>query len=141
MKTWLLLAALAVLPLAASAQSLTGAVRIEVRDPSGSPVVATGTIASDATSVRRAFVTDAGGVYMATGLPFGPYRITVEQTGFAPEMAAVDVRSELPVDRRVRPFAPVLGRRRHWWNSIDKRGDLPMPPILNRPNSDRPPLA
>ena len=101
MKTWLLLAALVACPLVAAGQSLTGAVRVEVRDASGTAVTATGTISSDATSVQRTFATDANGLYMATGLPFGPYQITIERAGFAPDMTRVDVRSELPIDHRV----------------------------------------
>jgi hypothetical protein len=38
---------------------------------------------------------------MATGLPFGPYQITIERPGFAADVALLDVRSELPIDHRV----------------------------------------
>jgi carboxypeptidase family protein len=80
-----------------SAQRGTGELHIVVRDATGAALRATGRIASDATRVDRTFETDAAGVFVATGLPFGMYRLHVEAPGFAAAGLTIDVRSEVPM--------------------------------------------
>jgi hypothetical protein len=81
----------------AAAQRTVGQVRIEVRDPSGIPIDASGTLESDGTQVRRAFDVDSSGVHVAIDLPFGVYRVEITREGFERSVSTVDVRSALPV--------------------------------------------
>jgi hypothetical protein len=89
------------LPAIAAAQRTVGQVRIEVRDPAGAPIDASGTLESDATQVRRAFDVDSTGVHVAIDLPFGVYRVEIVRPGFEHSVSAVDVRSALPVTHLV----------------------------------------
>jgi len=97
----LLALCLVFLPRFAEAQRTSGQVRLEVRDASGAPVDAAATIESDATRVRRAVTIDGTGVAVVADLPFAVYRVSIVRPGFEPAVAAVDVRSELPVTHAV----------------------------------------
>jgi hypothetical protein len=92
---------LILLPGVAAAQRTVGEVRIEVRDPVGAPVEATGTIESNSTQIRRAFSVDRSGVHVAADLPFGLYRVEVMRSGFDRNVSVVDVRSALPITHQV----------------------------------------
>lgn len=61
------------------AQPQTGELRLLVRDPTGSAVRASGVISSDFTHVERRFPTDDNGSFIAQSLPFGLYRVSIEQ--------------------------------------------------------------
>ncbi len=75
----------------------TGEIRIEVKDQSGSPMEATGTLESLSAGVRRTYQTDAQGAHVFRSLPFGRYRLRVRKTGFAPQERMIEVRSAVPV--------------------------------------------
>ncbi len=79
----------------------SGELRLSVVDPAGHPLQSYVELASEVTQVRERLETDAGGVLIATGLPFGVYRIAVARDGFARFMAVVDVSSALPTPLRV----------------------------------------
>ncbi len=75
----------------AAAQTVTGSITGQVTDPSGAVVVGAKVTAENvATAVKTSAVTNSAGVYTIRFLPIGTYNVTVEDTGFAPE-----VRSDL----------------------------------------------
>jgi len=82
-------------------QQPTGELRLEVIDPAGKALVASGMLTSLATGVSRSFQTDAQGRFTLSGLSFGRYRLEVSQTGFAAQSVLVDVQSATPVMRSV----------------------------------------
>src|SRR4051794_20624749 len=87
-----LLAGFSVLP-SARAQRPAGEVRIEVKDPSGAAVSASGKLQNLATGNARSFQTDTQGAYAFTSLPFGRYCLEVTASGFAARTVPVDVHS------------------------------------------------
>jgi outer membrane receptor protein involved in Fe transport len=89
----------------AAAQTDVGEIRLIVTGASGAfdaPLVATGTLASEAPQMRRTFTTDADGRFALTRVPFGVYLLTVEADGYGPTRLTIDVRSALPRDVPVR---------------------------------------
>ncbi len=87
---------------APAGQSAVGQIRIEVKDPSGAALEASGKLESlAAAGVQRSFQTDAQGAYTLEGLPFGRYRLEVSKTGFATQSVLIDVQSGTPVSRAV----------------------------------------
>ena len=71
----------------AAAQTVTGSITGQVIDPSGAVVVGAKVTAENvATAVKTSAVTNSAGVYTIRFLPIGTYNVTVEDTGFAPEV-------------------------------------------------------
>jgi hypothetical protein len=64
-----------VLPVAA--QQDRGELRIDVRDPQGAAVAATGEMVSIANQFRLNFQVEADGRFVAKGLAFGLYRVSL----------------------------------------------------------------
>jgi len=91
---------LAAVPQAVRAQT-TGEIRIEVKDPSGKPMRATGTLESVAGGPSRNFETDAQGRYALTNLPVGRYRLQAARSGFATHTEFIDVQSGDPISRTI----------------------------------------
>src|SRR5579864_6546558 len=83
------------------AQSNVGELRLKVTDPSGSGVKSNIELICEANEFRKRFVTDDTGSVAAKHLPFGVYRIQVEQQGFALFSDAVEVRSAAPTEYHV----------------------------------------
>src|SRR6202050_1576310 len=83
------------------AQPPTGEIRLEIKDPSGASVVASGTLRNLAGGAARTFQTDPQGTYRLAGLPFGHYRLEISKTGFATLVVPIDVQSSTPVLRTV----------------------------------------
>jgi outer membrane receptor protein involved in Fe transport len=81
------------------AQSPTGEIRIEVKDPSGAVVEASGTLRNLATGEQRSFQTDARGTFDFSSLPYGRYRLQIVKDKFATQSADIAVRSATPVSR------------------------------------------
>ncbi len=80
------------------AQSNSGTIIGTVTDPSGALVSgASVSISNPVSEYARTAVTDKGGRYQFTSLPFNPYHLTVSATGFAVSARDVDVRSTVPV--------------------------------------------
>lgn len=82
----------------AHAQPAVGEVRVRAVDDSGTPVTADGVLEGQATSVRRAFQTDAARAVVVPALPFGIYRLQLTRAGFAAYSTIIDVRSEIPIN-------------------------------------------
>lgn len=106
-----LLVILTTLP--ALGQHERGELRLRVRDPEGGPIVASGSLISEANHVRRTFETRADGRYIARDLAFGVYRLTISHRGFSPSDRIVEFRSEVPVSVTITlSVAPVRTRVR-----------------------------
>src|SRR3974390_1215466 len=83
------------------AQSRTGEIRIKITDPHGLGVKASVVLVSEASEYHNTLVTDDSGTGSAKRLPFGLYRINVQQPGFAEVSASIDVHSAIPIDYTV----------------------------------------
>ena len=90
---------LAVWPLWAQRQA--GELRLQVVDPSGAPLPASGELLGQATQVRRQFSVGPDGLQTISALPFGVYRLRVDREGFQSVTALVEIRSEVPLTYRV----------------------------------------
>jgi hypothetical protein len=103
-----LLAHLAVclLALPLTAQSTMGELHLRVTDPRGSGMKASVQIVSEANQYDSNFATDDSGVLVAKRLPFGLYDVRVEQPGFAPASASIEVRSAVPVEYSIKLNLP-----------------------------------
>src|ERR1700736_6588069 len=83
------------------AQSNVGELRLKVTDPSGSGVKSSVELVCEANEFRKTFSTDDSGNVAAKRLPFGVYRIQVEQQGFAPFSDSVEIRSAVPAEYHI----------------------------------------
>lgn len=93
--------ALAFLSFPLRAQTPAGEVLLQVKDPSGVPMKASGTLESVAPGVQLSFETDVRGTYKFANLPYGRYRLDVSKSGFATQTIFVDVESPAPVSRTI----------------------------------------
>jgi len=99
-------AALAILTLlgpsiALRAQRPTSEIRIEVRDPSGAAVEASGKLQNLGTGVEQAFQTDLQGSYTFQSLPLGRYRLQVSKSSFATQSVLIDLQTSAPLVRTI----------------------------------------
>ena len=92
----LALLCLSALPLLA--QGNRGELRLKVIDPDSLGVKTTVELVSEANEYRNSFVTDEDGLLVAKRIPFGVYRIQIQQPGFAEVSARVELRSSIPLD-------------------------------------------
>src|SRR5580658_7432951 len=76
-----------------------GEIRVQVKDPSGAPMEASGKLESVAPGVRRTFQTDAQGTYTLGNLPYGRYRLEISKTGFGAQSVLIEVKSATPISR------------------------------------------
>jgi outer membrane cobalamin receptor len=83
------------------AQTEAGELRIAVTDPTGLPLPASVDLTSEINQFRRGYQCGPDGKVSAKRLPFGVYRLQVHRQGFAPLSELIDVRSAVPLDRRV----------------------------------------
>jgi hypothetical protein len=96
---WLLLAiSLARLALA---QSDVAELRLTVRDATGQSLPAAVELVNEAAHTRQSIQLPPEGSYTFRNLPFGFYRLTVSQPGFASASSLVELRSALPVAREI----------------------------------------
>ena len=84
-------------PNVSSAQDRSGELRLLVTDVSGAALPVHGTLISQANHFALAFDTNSSGEYTARRLLLGSYKLTLEETGFAPYSALIEIRSELPL--------------------------------------------
>lgn len=77
-------------------QSTTGELRVVVRDASELAVQCQVTLVSEANDVSQQVDTDNEGLAVAKRLPFGRYRLAINQPGFAPYDGRVEIDSALP---------------------------------------------
>ena len=82
-------------------QAPQGEIRVQVKDPSGAPMQASGRLESRAGGVARDFQTDPQGNIVLGNLPFGQYRLQVFKSGFNTQTVAIEVQSATPVTRAV----------------------------------------
>jgi carboxypeptidase family protein/TonB-dependent receptor-like protein len=85
----------------AVAQSNMGELRLRVTDSTGAAVKSAVQLVSEANEFRRTYSTDDTGGVEAKRLPFGVYRIEVQQPGFAAFHDAVEIRSAIPREYHV----------------------------------------
>jgi outer membrane receptor protein involved in Fe transport len=83
------------------AQNPSGEIRVQVKDPSGAAMQASGTLRGGPTGVRRSFQTDALGTYTLENLPYGRYRLEISKDGFVPQSVQIDVGSAAPVTHTI----------------------------------------
>ena len=88
-------------PLPLGGQTPTGQINLEVKDPSGATLEASGKLESLTPGVLRNFQTDAKGTYTLDSLPYGRYRIEVSKAGFATQSVLIEVQSGTPISRTV----------------------------------------
>lgn len=74
-------------------QDSRGEIRIEVKDPSGEAMQASGRLETTSRGMARNFHTDSQGVAVLANLPFGQYRLILSKPGFVTESVKIDVRS------------------------------------------------
>ena len=82
------------------AQSRSGEIRLEVKDPSGVAMQASGKLVGS-TGGNRIFQTDAQGLYAFSNLPAGRYRLEVSKDGFATQSFLIDVPPGTPISRTI----------------------------------------
>ncbi len=97
LSTGVLAAFLVALPPLSPAQDRSGELRLSVADASGAALPAHGMLISQANHFELSFDTSPSGEYTAKKLPLGSYKLTLEQTGFAPYTVLIEIRSELPL--------------------------------------------
>ncbi len=83
------------------AQPPAGEIRVEVKDPSGAPVEASGQLENLASGSTVSFQTNAQGQYTLTRLAYGRYRLGISKAGFANQSMTIDVQSATPISRSV----------------------------------------
>jgi outer membrane receptor protein involved in Fe transport len=83
------------------AQTPQGEIHLQVKDPSGAPMEATGNLESMRAGVARDFQTDRQGMVVLGSLPFGRYRLRVSKSGFATQSITINVQSSAAITRVV----------------------------------------
>jgi len=81
----------------AFAQRERGELQIEVRDPQGQSVPASGELLSESNHLKKPFTVGPDGKYTATELAFGVYRVSISAEGFAEWAGLAEIRNGLPV--------------------------------------------
>ncbi|HUJ83860.1 MAG TPA: TonB-dependent receptor [Candidatus Acidoferrales bacterium] len=89
-----------------AAQTNTGELRLRVTDPSGLGVKTTVKVTSEANQYHNSLATDEQGNAVAQRLPYGVYRIEVEQPGFAAASESIEIHSSIPLDRTIQLKLP-----------------------------------
>ena len=82
--------------LPAAAQQDRGELQIEVHDPQGSALSASGELISEGNQFHLNFTVGDDGRYAAQGLAFGVYRVSVTHSGFVQAVQLVEIRSMIP---------------------------------------------
>ena len=90
---------LAVLP--AVCQSNNGELRLHIADPSSRGIQATIRLLSEANQYSAQLVTDKQGNLNVPHLPYGIYRLDIEQTEFAPVAETIAIHSSIPVKHSI----------------------------------------
>jgi len=99
LKQYLLPLFLCALP--ALCQSNSGELRLHVADPSGHGVRAAVHVLSQANQYSADLETDSNGNLNVARLPYGIYRLSIDQNGFAPIAETVAIRSSIPLEHSV----------------------------------------
>jgi outer membrane receptor protein involved in Fe transport len=80
------------------AQPPTGAITIQVQDPSGAALQASGRVRGP---VERGFRTDSRGFFRFDQLPFGRYQVDISRSGFASQSVTIDLASATTVAQTI----------------------------------------
>ncbi len=89
-------------------QSNRGELRLKVTDPTGLGIKTTVQIVSEANQYHNTLTTGDDGALSVQRLGYGLYQLSIEQSGFAPASATVDIHSSLPTEYTVKlSVAPV----------------------------------
>ena len=100
MKNWTVLLWLSALPI--FCQSNSGELRVHVADSAGRGIKVMVHILSEANQYNADLATDGQGNLEVARLPYGIYRLEIDQAaGFAPMAEAVAVRSSIPVTQAI----------------------------------------
>lgn len=83
------------------AQPPAGEIHLQVEDPSGAPMQASGKLTGPPPETQRSFQTDAQGEVTLAALPFGRYRVEIAKPGFATQSMQIDVQSTTPLSRTI----------------------------------------
>src|SRR5689334_9712830 len=75
----------------AIAQRISGELHLQISDPTGATLRASGTIVGQGTGVDRTFQTDDSGKATFRALPPGHYDVTIRSSGFTDKMIGVDI--------------------------------------------------
>lgn len=78
-------------------QSNSGELRLRVADPSGHGVQVTIRLLSQANQYSASLETDKQGNLDIARLPYGIYRLKIDQSGFAPVIGTVTIGSSIPI--------------------------------------------
>jgi hypothetical protein len=81
----------------AVAQVNQGELQLKVTDPQGLGVKAQVRLVSEASHYSTVLISTADGTVTALHLPFGLYRLQIDQAGFASVVESVDIHSSIPV--------------------------------------------
>jgi hypothetical protein len=84
------------------AQANDGELHLKITDPSGLGVKTTVDIQSEANQYHNTLETDNQGTAVAKDLPYGVYRITIREPGFAEVSRRVEVRSSVPTNYEIK---------------------------------------
>ena len=84
------------LALPAAAQRDRGELQIEVHDPQGAVLSASGELVSQGNQFHLDFTVGDDGRYAAQDLAFGVYRVSVSHSGFVSSVQLVEIRSIVP---------------------------------------------
>ena len=84
------------------AQANDGELHLKITDPSGLGVKTTVDIRSEANQYHNTLETDEEGKAVAKNLPYGVYRITIREPGFAEVSRKVEVRSSVPTNYEIK---------------------------------------
>ncbi len=115
------LASLLFAALAVKAQTQDGSLRLEVRDPSGHGMKASGRLHNLSAGSEQPFETDRLGKYSFNSLQPGHYRVEIAKSGFATQSVALELESGVPVARVfTMALAPVASK-------IDVIAPTPLP--------------
>lgn len=91
----------AALGTAAWGQANRGELRFSIADPSGAALRARVELDSRSSQFHESLETDTTGRLTVSRIPFGVYQITIEESGFAPYQAMVEVHSTVPMEKHV----------------------------------------
>ena len=109
-------------------QQSVGELRVDVRDPAGRAMEASGKLDNLTNGVSRIFQTDSQGKYTFQGLAAGRYRLEISKEGFAPQSVLISVESNAPLTQIVTLELSSLAYK------VDIVGTTPLPGVDLEPH-------
>jgi outer membrane receptor protein involved in Fe transport len=74
---------------------------VQVKDPTGAAMEASGKLEGLAPESQRSFQTDTQGTFTLGNLPYGRYRLQISKPGFVTQSISIDVHSASPISRTI----------------------------------------